>query len=549
MLAKTFFGSVVSAIASGLYLMGSTASAAPLSKPTVARRDVNATNFPNISTGSVVLGSDNTYVNSSIYDSSLRPQLHFSPATGFMNDPNGLVYANGKWHLFYQYNPAELAAGNQHWGHATLSNGTTILMFSGSAVVDRNNTSGFFNNTSNAEENIVLMFTEHTDYVEQQSLAYTTDGGKTFTKYSGNPVIDIGSTQFRDPKVFWHPETEKWIMVAAHSQDYQIGIFGSKDLKSWDELSRVTRVGYLGYQYECPGLAQVPVEGSDEKRWVLTYSINPGSPLGGSIMEYFVGDFNGTHFVADDAATRFVDTGKDFYAGQMFDNTGDEVIGITWASNWEYTNDVPADHFRSAMTVPRRYKLRSVPVNPMFNDTLLVQEFVNTSAVHDKELFNSPINYSSSMNGAPIAVPTAGAFEFTAEVFVNTTTGLKSNDWAVIDFYSNDTFKSEKLSLGFRPNDGMLYVRRADAQKSWYNPLFTGSSNSFISIPSANSTTKFHGIVDRGVFELLINDGQQSITNTYFLEKGNVIGSVVFSTAHENITFTSASVDSFKSIW
>lgn len=306
------------------------------------------------------------------YSGGLRPQLHFSPPQHFMNDPNGMfVDADGLYHLYYQCtvrfaspftrpllmapdNPITNVAGNQHWGHATsrdlyhwenrpiaiFPDTNTTYVYSGSAVVDVNNTSGFFPNQTNG---VVAIYTlaEYTTKPgpQTQNIAYSTDGGYTFTKYSGNPVIDINSTQFRDPKVVWHAETQRWAMVLAYASEFTVGIYTSPNLREWTHASNFSHHGLLGIQYECPNMVQMPFEynGTTAQMWLMVVSINPGAPLGGSATEYFPGQFNGTHFTAVDPVARLADFGKDNYAGQFFYGVpGDQPqVFMGWANNWQ----------------------------------------------------------------------------------------------------------------------------------------------------------------------------------------------------------------------
>jgi len=256
------------------------------------------------------------------------------------------------WWIFFLIpvtdNPTATVAGNQHWGHATSQDLYTwenqqiaiyatenSQIFSGSAVTDTNNTSGFFPNQTNG---VIAIYTLNTQYSQVQEIAYSYDGGFTFIKYANNPVLvlDPTSTQFRDPKVIRYGDS--WAMVVSYAQEFVIGIFTSPDLKNWTHASNFSHHGLLGLQYECPNLVQMPVEGSDAM-WVLAISINPGAPLGGSITQYFPGDFNGTHFTPVDDAARIADFGKDNYAGQFFYGLPEteEQVFIAWASNWEYS--------------------------------------------------------------------------------------------------------------------------------------------------------------------------------------------------------------------
>lgn len=290
-----------------------------------------------------------------------------------MNDPNGMVYHEGVYHLFYQYYPEKTVWGPMHWGHAVsedlikwehkpiaLYPDELGYIFSGSAVVDKNNTSGFGND---GIAPLVAIYTYHdpvgekegTNTYETQGIAYSLDNGDTWTKYEGNPVLDNqGNKDFRDPKVMWHDPTESWIMTLVAGDRAQF--YRSKDLKTWQFLSEFGNdKGAHGGVWECPDLFQVEVEGSNEKKWVLLISVNPGAPNGGSGTQYFVGRFDGETFVTDQSETLWVDWGSDNYAGVTYSNLpNDAAIFIGWMSNWAYALHTPTKKWRSAMTLPRK---------------------------------------------------------------------------------------------------------------------------------------------------------------------------------------------------
>jgi len=310
------------------------------------------------------------------YFERYRPQYHFSPPLNFMNDPNGLVYFRGTYHLYYQYNPSGLQAGNQSWGHAVsndlvhwenlpvaIPETASGYIFSGSAVVDWLNASGFF--ADSADGGIVAVYTLATDVQGQsisqrQNIAYSLDAGLTYTDYHGNPVVDRGETEFRDPQVFWHQPTERWIMAVALSRQWQVLFYATQDLKTWTQVGSFGPAGLLGDQYEVPNLVRVRVEGTDQHKWVLLVSINPGAPQGGSATQYFVGEFDGSSFVPDDDGTRFMEFAKDAYAMQTYNNLPTtDVVAITWLSNWQYANVVPTFPWRGQMSVPRVLTLRT----------------------------------------------------------------------------------------------------------------------------------------------------------------------------------------------
>ncbi len=346
--------------------------------------------------GCGVRGDDQTPAKSDAprsYDEPHRPQFHFSPPAIWMNDPNGLVYFDGEYHLFYQYHPESTVWGPMHWGHAVsrdlmrwehlpvaLAPDEQGYIFSGSAVVDWKNTSGLGDGVTPP---LVAIFTYH-DMVkekagvldeESQAIAYSTDRGRTWTKYRGNPVLPNpgGVNDFRDPKVFWHEASARWVMALAMGGE--IGFFSSPDLKAWTSLSRFgVGAGAHGGVWECPDLFPLTVAETGETKWVLLVSLNPGGPQGGSATQYFVGDFDGTKFVPDTdfKAPQWIDWGPDNYAGVTWSDAPDgRRIFIGWMSNWQYATKVPTAPWRSAMTLPRelslhravgRYELRSAPV-------------------------------------------------------------------------------------------------------------------------------------------------------------------------------------------
>ena len=294
-----------------------------------------------------------------------RPAYHHSPVYGWMNDPNGLFYKDGVWHLYYQWNPYGSQWENMTWGHSTSTDGlhwtpqpTAIeadalgAIFSGCCVVDKNNTAGFGNGA------IVAYYTS-AGARQTQSMAYSLDGGQTFTKYAGNPVIVSDVPDFRDPHIFWNEEAGFWNMVLASGQE--MSIYSSKDLKQWKHESNfgLTYGNHSGV-WECPDLMKLPVDGTGEQKWMLICNINPGGPFGGSATQYFIGQFDGHQFVCEDQPeeTRWMDYGKDHYATVTFDNAPDgRRVAIAWMSNWQYANQVPTMQFRSTNSILRDLSL------------------------------------------------------------------------------------------------------------------------------------------------------------------------------------------------
>lgn len=296
---------------------------------------------------------------------SFRPVYHHTPAYGWMNDPNGMFYKDGVYHLYFQYNPYGSVWGNMHWGHSTSTDlmhwkfeGCAIVpdawgaIFSGSCVVDHENTAGF------GKEAVVAFYTsaKSTPWgdIQMQSMAYSLDNGKTFTKYEGNPILTSSEKDFRDPKVFWYAPGKHWVMILAVGQHMEI--YSSVNLKEWKKESEFGAMqGAHGGVWECPDLVEIPVEGTREKKWILICNLNPGGPFGGSAAQYFVGSFDGKKFVNESPTqTKWMDWGKDNYATVTWNNAPDgRCIALGWMSNWQYANNVPTRQYRSANTLAR----------------------------------------------------------------------------------------------------------------------------------------------------------------------------------------------------
>lgn len=313
---------------------------------------------------------------SDTFDSSnretYRPVYHHTPVYGWMNDPNGMFYKDGVYHLYFQYNPYGSMWANMTWGHSTSTDlthwtyeGTAIVpdawgaIFSGSCVVDKDNTAGF------GKGAVVAFYTsaKSTPWgdVQSQSMAYSLDNGKTFIKYEHNPILTSTECDFRDPKVFWYAPGKHWVMMLAVGQEMQI--YSSGNLKEWKKESSFGAMqGTHGGVWECPDLVEVAVEGSKEKKWVLICNLNPGGPFGGSAAQYFVGSFDGKKFVNESPTqTKWLDWGKDNYATVTWSNApAGRCIALGWMSNWQYANNVPTTQYRSANTLARDLTLYRV---------------------------------------------------------------------------------------------------------------------------------------------------------------------------------------------
>ncbi|MEZ0538399.1 glycoside hydrolase family 32 protein [Fibrella arboris] len=447
-----------------------------------------------------------------------RPQFHFAPKAHWMNDPNGMVYLNGTYHLFFQYYPDATVWGPMHWGHATskdmlhwqeqpiaLYPDSLGWIFSGSAVVDVNNTSGF---GKDGKTPLVAIFTHHNDKLEKaksdkfqyQSLAYSLDEGKTWTKYVGNPVLpNPGITDFRDPKVRWYEPQKKWIMTLATKD--RITFYSSPNLKNWTRESEFgNEVGAHGGVWECPDL--LPMTHNGRQAWVLLVSINPGGPNGGSATQYFVGDFDGKTFRPYSTKTKWMDYGTDNYAGVTFSNTGNRTILMGWMSNWQYARDVPTDPWRSANTVPRDLALRAV----------------------DKELYltSMPIKELDQLNGKTVSlsnVPVKGQFDVSAKtgqksaLFKLTLSVPAANDFSVV--LANE--QGNELVIGYEKSTNSYYVDRSKAGKTDFEKGF-GKRHSAPRI-STDYNLSFTLLADLASVELFADGGLTVMTDIFFPEK------------------------------
>ena len=381
-----------------------------------------------------------------------------------MNDPNGLIYYKGEYHLFFQHNPTENVWGNMSWGHAvspdlfswqelpvaiTCTEETGI--FSGSTVIDYTNSTGVGSVENPA---MVAIYTEHKNDKSKQSqcLAFSLDNGRTFTKYEGNPVLDIGSPDFRDPKVQW--VDNHWLMTIARPDLHQISFFTSHNLKEWKHLSDFGPTAEVGGCWECPDLFQLG------DKWVLIVSLNPGGYQVGSGTQYFLGQWNGKEFIADDVKTRWLDYGRDNYAGITFNNTPqDRRIFLGWMSNWEYAHTFPTQPWRGAMTLPRELSL------------------------HGDRIIQTPINHP---NGFP-------------EVSFTT------SDGAIRICENNELY----VEIGVR--NQKLYV---DTSRAWGDL----AAPTLQEIAIEKGEIDIRVIVDRGSVEVFAVGGAIVLTNLVFVE-------------------------------
>jgi fructan beta-fructosidase len=485
------------------------------------------------------------------YNEPHRPQFHFSPTAKWMNDPNGMVFLDGEYHLFYQHFPDGDVWGPMHWGHAiskdlvhwehlpiALYPDSLGMIFSGSAVVDKNNSSGL-----GTSENppLVAIFTYHKMEAEKagridyqtQGMAFSLDKGRTWTKYKDNPIVkNPGIKDFRDPKVFWHDESKSWVMILAVLD--HVEFYGSPDLKSWNKLGDFGKeYGSHGGVWECPDLFQLEVAGESKKKWVMLLSINPGGPNGGSGTQYFLGNFNGKTFASDTPKndTRWIDYGPDDYAGVTWSNipaNDGRRIFLGWMSNWNYANAVPTNPWRSAMTIPRELalvkvndevRLTSIPVQEMDLIVGKTKAFKNLSLA-DTFALEHQLDFPLSTFALQGAID---AKTFSIEL-------------------SNDV--GENLKFGFDSATNRFFIDRGNACDFTFSKNFNPMNYS--RRISKNEKISFKIYVDVASLEVFFDDGLNSMTSVFF-PKEKFTHAKIYSA--DPVTLDTLEVKELKRIW
>ena len=455
---------------------------------------------------------------STMPDEQYRPQIHFTPQQHWINDPNGMVYYNGIYHLFFQYNPYSSVWGPMHWGRATSKDlihwkhqpiaiypDSLGTIFSGSAVVDKNNTAGF---GKKGQQPLVAIFTQHDTVGEKagrnnfqnQSIAYSLNEGKTWTKFSGNPVIkNPGLRDFRDPKVIWYQPQKKWIMALSAKDN--ITFYSSPDLKNWVKESEFGKgKGAHGGGWECPDL--ISLDDNGKQRWVLIVNLNPGGPNLGSGTQYFVGDFNGKTFTSAQSQTRWLDYGPDNYAGVTWSNTGKRKILIGWMSNWMYANQVPTESFRNAMTLPRELKIKHAGKD-IFVSSLPISEL---SAISSMPVVAENIHVSKPYNIAD----KAGKLKFPCRINLSTDV---IKDFSMV--VSNDG--EEELVIGYKKQQNQYFIDRTKSGITAFNEGF--AARHVAPRLTANAAMNLSLVIDNSSVELFADDGLTVMTEIFFPSK------------------------------
>jgi len=470
------------------------------------------------------------------YKEKYRPQFHFSPERNWMNDPNGMVYYKGEYHLFYQYHPYSSVWGPMHWGHAVsedmvhwehlpiaLEPDELGAIFSGGAVVDYNDSSGFFDGGSGlvAFYTSALIDEEKDINLQEQSIAYSRDKGRTWCKYEGNPVLENqGTVDFRDPKVMWHEETKKWVMTLA-VQD-RVEFYSSSNLLDWTFASSFgsDAKGTHRGVYECPDLFPLPVYDKNDikidEKWVLVLSVGDGNginkndpepPAGGSGMMYFVGDFDGTNFTPDHQSIdadnlEWMDYGADFYAGVSWSNktlADGQRLWLGWMSNWRYANQVPTEVWRSAMSIPRALSLKRFPegIKLVQSPVEELRDLRVESKIWDDLILSPDVNLLTDTN--------EGLLEIIAEFEL-----LDAQEFG-FKVYSGD---GQEIVIGYDAKEETVFVDRSKSGNIEFHKDFAAKHQALLS--ANDKRVKMHIFVDWSSVELFANDGKKVISDLIF---------------------------------
>ncbi|WP_338787132.1 glycoside hydrolase family 32 protein [Metabacillus sp. FJAT-53654] len=453
------------------------------------------------------------------YKEQYRPQFHFTPEEKWMNDPNGMVFFNGEYHLFYQHHPFGTTWGPMHWGHAVSKDlihwehlpialfpdehGT---IFSGSAIVDWNNTSGFFDD----QPGLVAIYTSADNYPDsdrprqRQSLAYSKDNGRTWVKYEGNPVLsDVNITDYRDPKVFWHHDTNKWVMVLATEQS--VTIYTSPNLVDWEYASEFgNKAGSHDGVWECPDLFQLPIDNDESnQKWAMLVSIGDNPEFKeGSRTQYFIGQFDGTTFVNDnnDDTIFWLDYGRDNYAGVTWSDSPDERrIYIGWMSNWRYANQVPTNEWRSAMTLPRELTMTSTEegVRLVQKPVSEMNKIRKETNIHKEIIIDSNNSVCFDLNNKLMEIE----IEFEQ---------INSSKFDLLIQHS----ETEKTIISYDVRNSSVLVDRTNSGENSFSTSFPAVQEAPLKMK--NNKVKLQLFIDTSSIELFANDGEIAITSLIF---------------------------------
>ncbi len=486
---------------------------------------------------------------SSGYGQQYRPQVHFSPQQHWTNDPNGLVYFKGEYHLFYQYNPFGDVWGHMSWGHAVSSdllhwhelpvalpeqNG--VMIFTGSVVVDRTNSSGL---CTAGTECLVAIYTGDGDtpqgHRETQNIAVSNDSGRTWTKYEKNPVLDLHLTDFRDPGVFWEEEAHQWIMAVSLPKERKVRFYASANLKEWNQLSDFGPAGDVAGDWECPNLLRVPGDNGAQSRWVLKVGLNPGAPQGGSGEQYFFGSFDGKTFAASDApgAHGWTNYGKDDYCAISYNGLprGDRPVLIGWMSNWQYAAKLPTSPWRGQMSLPRRLSYIQDASGLALKQEPVIAPLREKAAVLSDDAGKSA---GEGMSGTKATVPYELSMDF----------GRPKEPIFGLRLYSDPTHWTE---IGFDTDKRQFYIDRTRSGQPVDANFPVRTEAPIVSTRSYDVKL----IVDRSSVEAYAQDGTIAMTDLIFplSEKSTIEVFPRTKNTQAAAAKTSGKIWELKSVW
>lgn len=449
----------------------------------------------------------------SLYKETFRPQYHFTTEKNWINDPNGLVYFDGEYHLFYQHNPFGNIWGHMTWGHAVSTDLVTwkhlplaiheengIMIFSGTVIVDEKNSSGFAGTSGKVP--MVAIYTGHQEGLNQsQHIAYSLDKGRTWTKYAKNPVLDLGKKDFRDPKVFWYEPEKKWVMVVVLPIEKKIQFYRSPNLLDWTFMSDFGPAGDTAGIWECPDLFQVPVNNNrKESKWVLMHSPAP-------YMQYFVGEFDGTRFKNETPANEILrpDYGSDYYAAIVYNNLPENTgpISIGWVNNWNYANDIPTNPWKGAMSLPRKLQVKKVK-----DKWIMVQAPVESL----KKQRTSPVLFENRTINNSFALPDLGSsWEMEVHLTLSSSgrTGLRLGG------------KEKPVCLLFYDPSSKQIVLERGAGNQLKLAAFEKLNRYAVPVSTDDRKISMHIFFDKSIMEVYINEGETVLTTQVFPEEKN----------------------------
>ncbi len=501
----------------------------------------------------------NNFKNSSIYNEKYRPQYHFTPEKNWLNDPNGLVYYEGEYHLFYQHNPNDIIWGSMHWGHAVsrdlvhwqhlpiaLEPDEELgMIFSGSAVVDKTDSSGFFQGGSG----LVAVYTSHLETeegaVEHQCLAFSRDNGRSWTKYEKNPIIkNIGEKDFRDPKVFWHEQSEKWIMIVACKDRVQF--YGSANLKDWSFLSEFgAETGIHGNVWECPDLIKLPVEkesdrvntkadsaeedsADTEEKWLFSIGDTHGRSTG-VVTQYFIGEFDGFKFSSDYEQSFIIDHGQDLYALQSWSNLPEKrKIWLGWMNNIGYMNQIPTKPWRGMMSLPRELKL----IEKDGRIKLVQKPIEELKELRENIYQEEDISLAEEMT------------IYTEQESYELNVLIEFEEAEGISFILNENGE-QKTVVGCSIKEGKIFIDRRSSGVVDFSDNFLEYKE--IDWELKNMQIEFNIFVDRSSLEVFVDGGELSITDLFFPDKAQQ--KIRIKTINGELKIKSFELYKLQSIW